>query len=44
MSATTVNLAKHTGTNRGIRAALDHNVTDLIIFGDSRLTIQQLMR
>ena len=41
LSTTTINLAEYTGMNWGIQAALDHNVTDLIIVVDSRLAIQQ---
>ena len=43
LSTTTVNLEEYTGINWGTQAALDHNVTDLIIVGDSRIAIQQSM-
>ena len=43
LETTTVNLAEYAGMNRGTQAALDNNVTDLIIVGDSRLAIQQSM-
>ncbi|GMF17545.1 unnamed protein product [Phytophthora lilii] len=43
LSSTTVNIAENTGTNNGVKAALDHGVTNLIIVGDSRLAIEQSM-
>ena len=42
-SSTTVNVAEYTGMNYEMQAALDNNVPDLIIVGDSRLAIQQCM-
>uniref|UniRef100_M4BQD0 RNase H type-1 domain-containing protein n=1 Tax=Hyaloperonospora arabidopsidis (strain Emoy2) TaxID=559515 RepID=M4BQD0_HYAAE len=36
-----LNPAEYTGMDIGIQAALDHNVSDLIIVGNSRLAIQQ---
>ncbi|GMF37498.1 unnamed protein product [Phytophthora fragariaefolia] len=41
--STTVNIAEYTGMNNGVRSAIEHGVTDLIIVGDSRLAIQQSM-
>ena len=43
LPSTTVNLAEYAGMNRDAQAPLDHQVTDLIIVGDSRLAIQQAM-
>ncbi|GMF14699.1 unnamed protein product [Phytophthora lilii] len=43
LSSTTVNIAEYTGMNNGVKAALDHGVTDLTIVSDSRLAIQQSM-
>ena len=43
IESTTVNLAEYAGLNRGTQAALDNNVTDLVIVGDSRLAIRQSM-
>ena len=36
-------MADYTGINWGKRAGLDHDLTDLIIVGDPRFTIQQSM-
>ena len=33
------NIAEYNGINRNTQAALDHNVTNLIIAGESRLAI-----
>ncbi|GMF45040.1 unnamed protein product [Phytophthora fragariaefolia] len=41
LPSTTVNIAEYTGMNNGVRSAIEHGVTDLIIVGDSRLAIQQ---
>ncbi|GMG17874.1 unnamed protein product [Phytophthora fragariaefolia] len=35
--ATTVDIAEYTGMNNGVKAALERDITDLIIVGDSRL-------
>ncbi|GMF39978.1 unnamed protein product [Phytophthora lilii] len=43
LSSTTVNIAEYTGMNNGVKAALNHGVTNLIIVGDTRLAIQQSM-
>ncbi|GMF40244.1 unnamed protein product [Phytophthora lilii] len=43
LSWTTMNIAEYTGMNNGVKAAVDHGVTELIIVGDSRLAIQQSM-
>ncbi|GMF53863.1 unnamed protein product [Phytophthora fragariaefolia] len=41
LPSTTVNIAEYTGMNNGVRPAIEHGVSDLIIVGDSRLAIQQ---
>ncbi|GMF64188.1 unnamed protein product [Phytophthora fragariaefolia] len=41
--ATTVDVAKYTGMNNGVKAALERDITDLIIVGDSQLLIHQSM-
>ncbi|KAG2796296.1 hypothetical protein PC118_g22015 [Phytophthora cactorum] len=43
LESTTVNIAEYTGMNQGVKAAIDSNVDDLIIAGDSRLAIQQFL-
>ncbi|GMF31693.1 unnamed protein product [Phytophthora fragariaefolia] len=43
LPSTTVNIAEYTGMNNGVRSAIEHVVTDLIIVSDSRLAIQQSM-
>ncbi|GMF17723.1 unnamed protein product [Phytophthora fragariaefolia] len=43
LPSTTVNIAEYTGMKNGVRSAIEHGVTDLIIVGDSRLAIQQSM-
>ncbi|KAF1776946.1 Ribonuclease H-like domain [Phytophthora cactorum] len=44
LESTTVNIAEYTGMNQGVKAAIDSNIDDLIIVGDSRLAIQQSLR
>ncbi|KAG3121928.1 hypothetical protein PI126_g24356 [Phytophthora idaei] len=41
LESTTVNITEYTGMNQGVKAAIDNNIDDLIIVGDSRLAIQQ---
>ncbi|KAG3194912.1 hypothetical protein PC128_g8942 [Phytophthora cactorum] len=41
LESTTVNIAEYTGMNQGVKAAINTNIDDLIIVGDSRLAIQQ---
>ncbi|KAG3062498.1 hypothetical protein PI125_g24514 [Phytophthora idaei] len=41
LKSTTVNIAEYTGMNQGVKAAIDNNIDDLIIVGNSRLAIQQ---
>ncbi|KAG3146175.1 hypothetical protein PC128_g24061 [Phytophthora cactorum] len=41
LPSTTVNVAKYTGMNNGVKAAISHGAEDLVIVGDSRLAIQQ---
>ncbi|GMF56566.1 unnamed protein product [Phytophthora fragariaefolia] len=43
LPSTTVNIVKYTGMNNGVMEALEQGLTDLIVFGDSRLAIQQSM-
>ncbi|GMF32121.1 unnamed protein product [Phytophthora fragariaefolia] len=43
LPSTTVNIAEYTGMNNGVKSAIEHGVTNLIIVGDSRLAIQQSM-
>ncbi|KAG3054082.1 hypothetical protein PI125_g25918 [Phytophthora idaei] len=41
LESTTINIAEYTGMKQGTKAAIDNNIDDLIIVGDSRLAIQQ---
>ncbi|KAG3054139.1 hypothetical protein PI125_g25912 [Phytophthora idaei] len=41
LESTTINIAEYTGMKQGMKAAIDNNIDDLIIVGDSRLAIQQ---
>ncbi|KAG2759090.1 hypothetical protein PC116_g26538 [Phytophthora cactorum] len=41
LESTTVNIDEYTGMNQGVKAAINNNIDDLIIVGDSRLAIQQ---
>ncbi|GMF33623.1 unnamed protein product [Phytophthora lilii] len=41
LEKTTVSIAEYTGMNNGVLAAIDHGAEDLVVVGDSRLTIQQ---
>ncbi|GMF58203.1 unnamed protein product [Phytophthora fragariaefolia] len=43
LPSTTVNSAEYIGMNNGVKSAIEHEVTNLIIVGDSRLAIQQSM-
>ena len=43
LPSTTVRLDEYAGMIRGAQVALDHQFTDLIIVGDSRLVMQQVM-
>ncbi|RAW33806.1 hypothetical protein PC110_g9898 [Phytophthora cactorum] len=41
LPSTTTNVAKYTGMNNGVKAAIVHGAEDFFILGDSRLAIQQ---
>ncbi|KAJ8544287.1 hypothetical protein ON010_g11981 [Phytophthora cinnamomi] len=41
LETTMLHLADYTGMNNGVSAALEHGAEDLVIVGDSRLSIQQ---
>ncbi|OWZ17183.1 LOW QUALITY PROTEIN: hypothetical protein PHMEG_0008915 [Phytophthora megakarya] len=41
LEQTAVNMDEYSGMNHGVIAALEHGAEDLVIVGDSRLTIQQ---
>ncbi|KAG3143593.1 hypothetical protein PC128_g24559 [Phytophthora cactorum] len=41
LESTTVNVTEYTGMSQGVKAAIDNNIDELIIVGDSRLAIQQ---
>ncbi|OWZ03715.1 hypothetical protein PHMEG_00024503 [Phytophthora megakarya] len=43
LEQTTVNMAEYSSMNHGVIAALEHGAKDLVIVGDSRLAIQQLL-